>query len=63
MPTLNLELLGLTCSGCVNKVTEALLQHPQVESAEVSQHHATIQGNISAEEAIELIENLGFEAE
>ncbi|WP_218563924.1 cation transporter [Marinospirillum perlucidum] len=63
MPSIELKLMGLTCNGCVNKVTEALMQNDQVESVDVSQEAATITGSLSADEAIEIIENLGFEAE
>lgn len=63
MPTLELKLMGLTCNGCVNKVTEALMLNETVESVEVSQDSASITGEISAEQAIEIIEGLGFEAE
>lgn len=63
MPTLELKLMGLTCNGCVNKVTEALMLNEAVESVEISQDSASITGEISAEQAIEIIEGLGFEAE
>lgn len=63
MPTLELKLMGLTCNGCVNKVTEALMLNEAVESVEISQDSASITGEISAAQAIEIIEGLGFEAE
>lgn len=63
MPTLELKLMGLTCSGCVNKVTEALMLNEAVESVEVSQDTASITGSLNADQAIEIIEGLGFEAE
>lgn len=63
MAEIKLNLLGLTCGGCVKKVETALAAETQVESFEVSQTQATIKGSLSTEEAIELIENLGFEAE
>jgi|AntRauTorcE11897_2_1112592.scaffolds.fasta_scaffold03167_3 copper chaperone CopZ len=63
MPTVELKLMGLTCNGCVNKVTEALMSQDKVDQVDVSQEAATITGSISADEAIEVIENLGFEAE
>ena len=63
MSTLELKLMGLTCNGCVNKVTEALMLNEAVESVEISQDSASITGEISAEQAIEIIEGLGFEAE
>jgi|GEM_PF-1807965 len=63
MPSFELKLMGLTCGGCVNKVTEALILHDQVEQVDVTQNSAEITGNISPDEAIEVIENLGFEAE
>ncbi|MDR9468725.1 cation transporter [Marinospirillum sp.] len=63
MPTVELKLMGLTCNGCVNKVTEALMSQESVDQVDVSQEAATITGSISPDEAIEVIENLGFEAE
>lgn len=63
MPTLELKLMGLTCNGCVNKVTEALMLNEAVESVEISQDSASITGEISINQAIEIIEDLGFEAE
>ncbi len=63
MPTLELKLMGLTCNGCVNKVTEALMLNEAVESVEISQDSASITGEISVDQAIEIIEGLGFEAE
>ena len=63
MPTLELKLMGLTCNGCVNKVTEALMMNEAVESVEVSQDTASITGSLTADQAIEIIEGLGFEAE
>lgn len=63
MPTLELKLMGLTCKGCVNKVTEALMLNEAVESVEISQDSASITGEISVDQAIEIIEGLGFEAE
>ncbi len=63
MPNVQLNLMGLTCSGCVNKVTEALMLNEQVDSVEVTQESASITGKITADQAIEIIEGLGFEAE
>lgn len=63
MPALELKLMGLTCNGCVNKVTEALMTLESVNEVEVTQTSARIEGNLTAEQAIEVIENLGFEAE
>lgn len=63
MAAIKLNLLGLTCGGCVSKVETALEADTRIESFEVSQTQATIKGNLSTEEAIEVIENLGFEAE
>ena len=63
MPSFELQLMGLTCGGCVNKVTEALVTHEKVDQVDVTQTSAEITGSISPDEAIEIIENLGFEAE
>ncbi|GLR65304.1 cation transporter [Marinospirillum insulare] len=63
MPTIELKLMGLTCNGCVNKVTEALMANEAIESVEVSQDSASITGSITADQAIDIIEGLGFEAE
>jgi copper chaperone CopZ len=63
MPALELKLMGLTCNGCVNKVTEALMTLESVNEVEVTQTSARVEGNLTAEQAIEVIENLGFEAE
>ncbi|MFK7161012.1 cation transporter [Marinospirillum sp. MEB164] len=63
MAKVELELLGLTCSGCINKVTEAFITRDDVDQVEVTQHSAHIDGRISTAEAIALIDQLGFEAE
>ena len=63
MATFELKLFGLTCGGCINKVTEALVTHAAVEQVDVTLNTAEITGSLSADEAIELIEQLGFEAE
>lgn len=63
MPAFELKLMGLTCGGCVNKVTEALMTLDSVDQVEVTQTSARVEGNLSPEQAIEVIENIGFEAE
>ena len=35
------ELAGMSCGGCVNNVKKMLLQHPDVEEAEVQLHPQT----------------------
>ena len=37
----NYELAGMSCGGCVNNVKKMLLQHPDVEEAEVQLHPQT----------------------
>lgn len=63
MTEINLNLLGLTCGGCVKKVEDALSADIRIEAFTVSQTKAVITASLSEDEAIELIENLGFEAE
>lgn len=63
MAEINLNLLGLTCGGCVSKVEGALEADARIESFSVSQTEAKITGSLSTDDAVELIENLGFEAE
>ncbi|ODC03296.1 hypothetical protein BFW38_06785 [Terasakiispira papahanaumokuakeensis] len=63
MAKVHLQLSGLTCGGCVNKVTQALMEVEGVESVEVSQTAADIEGSASLEDLIDAVEDAGYEAE
>jgi Cu+-exporting ATPase len=57
-----LKLDGLTCGGCVKVVKQALEQLDGIESFEVTQDSAIINGSVDLDTLIEAIENAGFEA-
>ncbi|WP_225307385.1 cation transporter [Nitrincola iocasae] len=57
-----LKLDGLTCGGCVKVVKQALEQLDGIESFEVTQDSAIINGSVDLDTLIETIENAGFEA-
>jgi uncharacterized membrane protein YraQ (UPF0718 family)/copper chaperone CopZ len=63
--TLELEIAGMRCNGCVQSVQRALSETPGVTSAEVrlDEGRALIRGNdFSSQELIKAVSSLGFEA-
>ena len=68
MHTEILKVSGMTCSGCVSKIEQALKAVPGVSSAKASlaQHEATVQFNeaqTSHEQLQSAIENAGYGVE
>lgn len=57
-----LTLEGLSCNGCVNAVTNALMMLDGVEQVEVTLYEAYVTGSASAEQLIEAVEEAGFDA-
>lgn len=64
MPTITLALDGLHCGGCVAAVEKALRQVENVQAVEVSLNPqiAKIEGSASAEQLIEAVTDIGFDA-
>lgn len=64
MPTIILALDGLHCGGCVAAVEKALRQVENVHTVEVSLNPqiAKIEGTASAEQLIEAVTDIGFDA-
>ncbi|MGF1685005.1 copper-translocating P-type ATPase [Photobacterium minamisatsumaniensis] len=62
LSTSTLTLSGLSCGKCVAKVEQALTEHPDVESFDVSKTSATIASYTNQQSLIELITNLGLTA-
>ncbi len=64
MPTITLILDGLHCGGCVAAVEKALRQVENVQAVEVSLNPqiAKIEGTATAEQLIEAVTDIGFEA-
>ncbi|HKN03356.1 MAG TPA: copper-exporting P-type ATPase CopA [Buttiauxella sp.] len=60
---IELNLDGLSCGHCVKRVKESLEQRPDVEQAEVTQTHARVTGNASADALIETVKQAGYSAE
>lgn len=60
---IDLNLDGLTCGHCVKRVKESLEQRSDVEQAEVTQTHARVTGNASADALIETVKQAGYDAE
>lgn len=58
-----LTLEGLSCNGCVNSVTEALILIDGVEQADVTLYEAYVQGNVTAQVLIDAVEEAGFDAQ
>ncbi len=58
-----LTLEGLSCNGCVNSVTEALILIDGVEQADVTLYEAYVQGNVAAQVLIDAVEEAGFDAQ
>lgn len=59
---ITLELSGLTCDHCVRAVTQALLDVPGVESAEVTLERAVVHGTASPHQLMDAIHEEGYEA-
>jgi uncharacterized membrane protein YraQ (UPF0718 family)/copper chaperone CopZ len=55
---------GMTCGGCVNKLTTALLADPRIDAVDVqlSPGSATVVGQVDADELRRLVEQAGFQA-
>jgi copper chaperone CopZ len=58
-----LTLEGLSCNGCVNSVTEALIMVDGVEQADVTLYEAIVTGDVDAQVLIDAVEEAGFDAE
>lgn len=58
-----LTLEGLSCNGCVNSVTEALILIDGVEQADVTLYEAYVQGDVAAQVLIDAVEEAGFDAQ
>ncbi|OPX55387.1 Copper chaperone CopZ [Oceanospirillum multiglobuliferum] len=57
-----LTLEGLSCNGCVNSVTNALMMLEGVDQVEVTLYEAYVTGSATAEQLIEAVEEAGFDA-
>ena len=59
---LSLKVSGMTCAGCINAVTRAIQAHdPQaIVKADLSSQIVTLETNLSASKASELITDAGF---
>ena len=57
---------GMTCSSCVNTITQALQEHPRVRSANVNllanSASVTFDGREHLQEIVETVENAGYDA-
>ncbi|WP_261882708.1 heavy metal translocating P-type ATPase [Vibrio pelagius] len=58
----HLSLSGLNCGKCVNKLTSALREHPQIGTFDVSKTELTLTTQLSEEEVIECVEAVGYQA-
>lgn len=58
----HLSLSGLSCGKCVNKLTIALQEHPQISSFNVSKTELTLTTLLSEDEVIECVESVGYQA-
>lgn len=58
-----ITLEGLSCNGCVNSVTTALMMVDGVEQADVTLYEAHVTGTMKVEDLIEAVEEAGFDAE
>ncbi|MAC45721.1 cation transporter [Oceanospirillum beijerinckii] len=58
-----LTLEGLSCNGCVNSVTEALIMVDGVEQADVTLYEAIVTGDVDPQVLIDAVEEAGFDAE
>lgn len=58
----HLSLSGLSCGKCVNKLTIALQEHPQISSFNVSKTELTLTTLLSEDEVIECVEAVGYQA-
>ncbi|KHN49880.1 copper-exporting P-type ATPase CopA [Pectobacterium fontis] len=62
-PTLVLSLQGLTCGHCVQRVKKALDALPAVEKTHVTQHYASVSGDVDSQTLIDTIEQAGYDAQ
>ena len=62
-PTMQIDVAGMHCNSCVDRVASALAAEPGVEHVRVTlqPQQATVQGTISRERAAEIIAATGFE--
>ena len=58
----HLSLSGLNCGKCVNKLTSALREHPQIGTFDVSKTELILTAQLSEEEVIECVEAVGYQA-
>ena len=58
----HLSLSGLNCGKCVNKLTSALREHPQIGTFDVSKTELILTTQLSEEEVIECVEAVGYQA-
>ncbi len=56
------DVAGMTCQGCVSKLTQTLRSDPRARlvSVELSPGHATVVGDLAADDVIRLVEQAGF---
>ncbi|WED21125.1 heavy metal translocating P-type ATPase [Vibrio sp. JC009] len=60
--TVELSLSGLGCGKCVAKVNAAFSERDNVVRLEVSKEHLSLYGLISKQQAIDIVEGLGYQA-
>ena len=54
-------LAGLSCGGCVRKLTEALQALDGVEDVQVDKQRASVVGAVSRDAVVHVVEELGYE--
>ncbi len=59
---IEVDVYGMTCQGCVSKLTKTLRSDPRARmvSVELSPGHATVVGDLAADDVTQLIEQAGF---
>ncbi|MGC9235673.1 MAG: CopZ family metallochaperone [Thiomonas sp.] len=64
MPTVQLQVTGMTCSHCVAAVTQALKSVPGTQDAQVdlASGRATVQGSAAPEALVKAVEEEGYSA-
>jgi len=64
MPTVQLQVTGMTCSHCVAAVTQALKSVPGTQDAQVdlASGRATVQGSAAPEALIKAVVEEGYSA-
>ncbi|OBX08620.1 copper-transporting ATPase [Gallibacterium salpingitidis] len=58
-----LKLADLSCQHCVKSVTNALNSVAGVQQVKVSLHYAKVEGEASAEQLIQAVQQAGYQAE